>query len=162
MKQVIGTSSVSNASGTEVIANATDVFEQIDPTFKLYTAPGKRNDDPNSTATLTETPKSDLVVYELQLDATLREMFEWLAKKFNVPPNYRICLTQHQIRNLAVQCPQLLKESGATFVFFKCHDKYCVALISRKQDETLSVDLRLLDFDIKWLGEFHPHVVVPM
>ena len=124
MKQVIGTSSVSNASGTEVIANATDVFEQIDPTFKLYTAPGKRNDDPNSTATLTETPKSDLVVYELQLDATLREMFEWLAKKFNVPPNYRIC-HQHQIKSRG--CVHPVTE-GSTFVF-KCHDKYCVALI---------------------------------
>ena len=162
MKQAIGTSSVRNSSGTEIIANATDVFEHIDPTFKMYTAPGKRNDDPNSAATLTETPQTHLVAYELQSDATLREMFEWLARKFNVPPDNRLCLTQHQIRNIGVQCPQLLKEDGATFLFFKCKDQKCVALISRKQDETLAIDLRLLDFDIKWLGEFHPRVIIPM
>lgn len=162
MKQVIGTSSVSNASGTETIVAATDVFDQIDPTFKMYTAPGKLSDDPENTATLMETPKTYLIAYELQRDATLREMFEWLAKLMNVPPNHRLCLTQHQIRNIGVQCPQLLKEDGTTFVFFKCCDQYCVALVSRKQDETLAVDLRLLDFDIKWLGEFHPRIIIPM
>jgi len=160
-KQVIGTGRIYETSGTETIAGATDVFEQIDPAFKAYIAPGHIKNGDKTIALMMTTPKTHLVAHELQRDATLREMFEWLTKKLGKTLD-ELCLTQHQIRNLAVQCPQLLKESGATFILFKCCDQHCVALISRKQDETLAVDLRLLDLTITWGGEFHPHVIIPM
>lgn len=131
-----------------MLVTATDVFSQIDPTFKGYTAIGAA------------TPKTELVVYELLKDATFSQMFEWLTKKRGKSLD-ELCFTQHQIRRLAKQCPHLLKSSGATFVLFKCGKQYCVALISAKQDETLTLDLRLLDFYIEWLAEFSPHIIIP-
>ncbi|MCX6788476.1 MAG: hypothetical protein NTZ36_01155 [Candidatus Jorgensenbacteria bacterium] len=136
-------------SGTETIFSARYIFDKIDPSFRRFYEPSKA------------TPRISLVPFELQKDATFREMFEWIAKKFEKGLD-DLCLTQHQIKEVAKLYPTWLGKSGAgTFILFKSKGQFWVAEISAKADGDLLIGMFILDYPSEWLSEFHHIVVVP-
>ncbi|MCK9379129.1 MAG: hypothetical protein M0P97_03210, partial [Candidatus Moranbacteria bacterium] len=99
--------------GSEVLADASDVFASIDLDFKNWNA------DEQGMAT-GETP---IAVHELVKDANFSQIFGSLS-----PDVSRLCLTQAQIKNFVKKYRDWIRKDGyATLFLFKSNNQFFVA-----------------------------------
>ena len=133
--------------GSELLAEATDVFAYIDPDFRNWGA-----DEPGQS-----TEQAPVCVYEMAKDATFAQMFGSLALDAG-----KICLTQAQIKGFVSKHRQWLRSDGyAIFFLFRSHDQFFVARVGVCSDGKLGVNVsRFVDSNF-WLAEDRRRLVVP-
>ncbi len=135
------------ADGSELLAEANNVFAYIDPDFQNRGAgePGP------------STEQTKVCVYEMAKNATFVQMFDSLA-----PDTGKLCLTQAQIKQFVVQHRDRLQSDGfATFFLFKSHDHFFVADVSVRSGGGLRVYVRRFGHSRVWHAGSCPRVVVP-
>ncbi len=99
--------------GTEILADAKDLFSYIDSDFINYNANEKGP----------ATPETSVGVYELTQNATFSQMFGELNKDIK-----KLCLTQHQIKNFVKKYRKWLRAEGyGTFFLFESKGNFFVA-----------------------------------
>lgn len=99
--------------GSEILAEAKDVFTYIDPDFQNW-----KVDEPGSA-----TEEISACVYERVNDATFAQMFGSLSADVT-----RLCFSQAQIKSFVRKYRQLLQRNGyATFFLFRSHNQFFVA-----------------------------------
>jgi hypothetical protein len=106
------------------------------------------------------TKKTIVQVYELNFDATFKEMF----CSFNVSLD-SLCLTQHQIITFCEKHYDWLCRDGyATFFLVKVASYYLVADVNVFSYDNCNTDLRLRSLDCcsVWDGRVGSRIVVPL
>jgi len=133
--------------GSEVLADADDVFSHIDSDFHGWKAdePGKATD-----ATLAK-------VYELAQDATFAKMFGTLSGDVS-----QLCLTQAQIKAFVKQHRNWLRTGGyATFFLTESGREFFVAGVRLDVDGPLSAYVCRFGRAHVWCAGYRHRVVVP-
>jgi hypothetical protein len=133
--------------GTEILADAKDVFNYIDSDFRNWKADeaGKATD---------ETPVN---VYEMVKDGTYAELFSSLNSDVE-----KLFFTQAQIKGFVKKHRKWLRKDGyGTFFPFKSNGKRFVAFVYVFSDDRLSVLVRMFEGDGVWRAEGRPRIVVP-
>jgi hypothetical protein len=135
-------------NGTEILANAEDVFTYIDSDFKNWGA------DEAGQAT-TETPAE---VYEMEeKDATFSQIFGELSSDVK-----KLCFTQHQIKNFVKKYRNWLRTDGyATFFLFESKGRFFVARVAFLSDGGLRVNVDRFELGLVWLARHRLRFVVP-
>lgn len=133
--------------GTNILADANDVFAYIDPDFKNWKADQKGS---ASGETFVE-------VYEMKKnDGTFSQMFGSLS-----PDLQKLCLTQDQIIGFVKTQRQWLQTDGyGTFFLFMSNEQYFVADVDFSGDD-LSVSVIRFEVSRVWDADYHYRVVVP-
>ena len=134
-------------NGSEILADAKDVFAYIDSDFKNWKA--------DEMGVATEETAVD--VYEMTKDATYVQMFGSLSTDLN-----KLCLTQAQIKNFVVKHRQYLRMDGyATFFLFKSNNHFFVAYVYFNDADKLAVGVSRLGYGNVWRADFRLRFVVP-
>src|SRR3989344_5841606 len=125
--------------GTEILAEANDVFAHIDGDFRNWGAD-------EASGPTESTPAS---VYEQVRDGTFAQLFGSLSGDVS-----RLCLTQAQIKGFVRKYRQWLRADGyATFFLFKSHDQFFVASVDVGSVSALEVDVYRLGDPLVWYAE---------
>ena len=133
--------------GTEILADANDVFKYIDGDFKNWGA------DEKGPATK-ETPVN---VHEMVKDGTFAEMFSSLN-----PDVEKLFFTHHQIKNFVQKKSDWLRTDGyATFFTFKSKGERFVAYVDFGSDDRLRVYVYRFVHDDRWSAGSRHRIVVP-
>lgn len=129
--------------GTEVLANAEDVFVYIDLEFEKQDKPGPA------------TEEVTVAVYELALDATYAEMLGSLSENLR-----ESCLTQAQIKGFARKYSSWM---GRVCLFlFESHEQFFLADVNI-DDSNGELEIHLGEFNdpIRCNADYRDRVVVP-
>jgi len=138
---------IDQCDGQRVIADAKDVFSNIDSDFRIWKA------DEAGQAT----PDTPVNVFELVEDGMFSEFFGSLTTDTD-----RLCFTQDQIIVFVKKYRNWLRMGGyATFFVFKSHGEFFVADALFRSDGTLSVGVDRLEDVCCWGAERRHRVVVP-
>ena len=133
--------------GSEILANADDVFSYIDPDFR-----GWKADEPGEA-----TGAVPAKVYELAQNADFAKMFGTLSGD-----TAKLCLTQAQIKAFVKQHRNWLRTDGyATFFLFKSNGKFFVAVVYFYGVGRLKIDVGHFEDDYVWDAEDRHRLVVP-
>jgi len=138
--------------GSEILADANDVFTSIDSDFRKWKA-----DEPG--APTGETPVD---VREMIKNATFAQMFGSLSANVS-----RLCLTQAQIKGFVKQHRDWLRTGGnatfflATFFLFKSYSQFFVAVVIFYSDGRLQVNVNRFRNASVWNAETRLRLVVP-
>lgn len=133
--------------GTELLADANDVFAYIDSDFKNWGVDEKGE-------TTKETPAR---VYEMTQDGTFAQLFGSL----NVDVR-KLCFTQAQIKGFVKKHRKWLRSDGyATFFFFESHNELFVAYVYFYSDGKLEVRVRRFERLLVWSAGDRHRLVVP-
>lgn len=153
LRETFGMRLIPELDGAMTIASASDIFQHIDQAFSLSSV---------NTASRA-TPITKVHGFSLHVPMTFRDIFESLATRHKASGNLdALCLTQHQIVASAERHDEYLSEHESSMLFlFKAYEIYCVALISRGLDETLTVGFFLLDFPVPWEPVHSVLAIVP-
>ena len=133
--------------GTNVLADAKDVFAYTDPDLKNWKADQEGS---ASSETFVE-------VYEMEKkDGTFLQMFGSLSSDLQ-----KLCLTQDQIIGFVKKHRQWLRTDGyGTFFLFMSNEQHFVAFV-RFSDGRLDVRVRRFGYSYVWRADSHRRVVVP-
>lgn len=136
------------ADGKETIPNATKLFPG-----GMY---GKTVDwDAEEVGGPTGETKA--VVYEMQEDATFKQMFDSLSTDTK-----RLCLSKRQIKKFVWKHRKHLRTGGfATFFLFEEDGEFFVAFVHFLVDGRLLVDVDQFEHDLVWSADYRLRVVVP-
>ncbi len=138
---------VDACDGTETLADASDVFDIIDPDFRNW---GADEQGPATVAT-------GVAVYEMDKDATFSQMFGSLSGDVR-----ELCLTQAQIKGFVKKYRQWLRTDGfATFFLFQSRDQLFVAYVSVRSDGRLKVHVYRFERSFVWSAGLRRRLVVP-
>ena len=138
---------IDSADGSELLAEADDVFTYIDSDFRNWDA-----DEPGPA-----TEQTAVCVYEMAKDATFAQMFGSLA-----PDVAKLCLAQAQIKGFVSKHRQWLRSDGyATFFLFKSHSHFFVARVRVRSDGRLRVYVYRFEYSCVWRAGHCRRVVVP-
>ena len=133
--------------GTEILADARDVFAGIDPDFENWGA-----DEPGAS-----TAKTPVDVHEMENNGTFIQMFGSLN-----PDLDRLCFTQAQIKGFVRKYRSWLRTEGyATFFLFKSHGHFFVANVFFYSDDSLGVYVVRLERGLVWFAGYRRRIVVP-
>lgn len=133
--------------GTEILADAKDVFASIDSDFKNW-----GTDEPGQS-----TDEMPVDVHEMENDATFSQMFGELNADVK-----KLCFTQHQIKNFVKKHRKWLRADGyATFFLFESKGNFFVADVHFDSDVKLDVYVLRLGHSRVWDAENRHRVVVP-
>lgn len=133
--------------GTEVLADANDVFGWIDGNFKNWGA--------DEAGVATEETAID--IYEMEQDVNFAQIAASVS--FDVK---RLCLTQAQIKGFAKKHRKwLLKDGYATFFFFKSHGQFFVADVGVDSCGVLGCLVFRFDRSGVWRAICRRRMVVP-
>ena len=141
--------------GSEVLADALDVFVDIDPHFRTWKA-----DEPGKS-----TGKTLVEVYEMKKDGNFEELFNSLSVNAR-----EICLTQAQIMDFARKQFRWLRSGGCpTFFLFESHSWLFVAGVRVRPDGDLRVNVFRFRDSVVWSAtrnvykypDHRPCVVIP-
>ena len=133
--------------GTELLADATDVFIDIDPDFKRWGITKKER----------ATQKQPVRVYEMIRDATFAQMFYSLS-----PKKQGFRLTQAQIKQFIKKHQSWLRTDGyATFFLFKSNNQFFVAGVDLTSAGTLLVRVLRFANSHVWHAGYRLRLVVP-
>lgn len=133
--------------GTEVLADANDVFDYIDGDF--------RNWEANEPGEATEEASVD--VYELRWDTTFAQMFGLFSSDIST-----LCLSQSQIKGFCKKHREWLRSDDyGTFFLLKSHDNFLVAFVYVYSDGDLLVRVDKLENSQVWYVGDRRRVVVP-
>ncbi len=131
--------------GTEILADASDVFAYIDSDFRKW------NTDEKGPAT----DAAPVRVYEMTKDGIYTQMFGSLS--LNVR---KLCLTQAQIKGFVKKYRNWLrKDGGSTFFPFESNGEFFVASVDVYSDGRLRVDVYRFGFGSVWDAEGRYRVV---
>jgi hypothetical protein len=123
-------------NGSAIIANATDVFNWVDPDFKNWGT--DVSDNP--------TGQARVRVYEMVKDGNLQKIFCGLSDDLNL-----LCLTQDQIIQFVKKHRRYLRTEGhATFFLFKVGNEFFVAYVYLHSGGRLEVFVRRFSDDYVW------------
>lgn len=138
---------INAADGKEILADAHDVFDEIDESFGGC--------DADETGAATEETAVD--VYELERDANFAQIAAFVSSD-----EKRLCFTQAQIKGFVNKHRVWLRKCDTgTFLFFKSYGKYYVADVSRLHDGRLKCSVNRFASSVVWRAEYHFRVVVP-
>lgn len=133
--------------GSEVLANATGVFDYVDPDFKNWNI-----DKPRAS-----TPETPVEMYEMIQGGTFAQLFGSLSNDVG-----RLCLTQDQIKNFVKKYRQCLQKDGyGTFFLFKSQKNFFVAGVIFGFGKRLEVRVSRFEYDYVWYAVPHHCLVVP-
>lgn len=133
--------------GTEILAEAKEMFKYIDSDFRNWKADEKGP----------ATKETAVHVYEMAQDATFSQMFGSLSSDLRKP-----CLTQAQIKNFVRKYREWLRTGGwATFFLFESNKELFVAHVDVLSDGLLWVDVRRFEYSYVWSAEGRYRLVVP-
>ncbi len=134
--------------GTNIIAEAGDVFAFIDSDFKNWKADEKGP----------ATEKTPVHVYEMEeKDGTFSQLFCSLSSDLQ-----KLCLTQDQIIGFVKKHRNWLRTDGyGTFFLFRSNDNFFVAGVIFDSGGGLKVYVRRLTYDFVWSAGGRPRIVVP-
>lgn len=156
---------IDECDGSEILANASDMFIWIDPDFINY---GVDKKGP-------VTGKTPVRVHEMTKDSTFAQMFGSLFGAFpdgmeiaKFVEQYRsnlrkLCFTQAQIKGFVKKYRNWLRTDGyATFFLFPANNRFFVVDVSVDADGKLYVRVRRLESSYVWdAPESRHRVVVP-
>lgn len=135
------------ADGTEILAEANDVFAWIDSDFKAWGVDEKGS----------ATGKTSAAVYEMVKDATFAQMFGSMSDEVK-----KLCLTQAQIKGFVKKHRNWLRTCGyATFFLFESKGDVFVANVRFLNDGKLGVDVNRFENDNVWHADYCHRVVIP-
>lgn len=138
---------IDECDGTEILADADDVFAYIDFDFKNWNADEKGP----------PTKKTPVHVYEMERDGAFSQLFGSLSSDLG-----RLCLTQHQIKSFIQKYRNWLKTDGhGTFFLFRSNKHFFVADVFFCSDVRLGVNVDRFGDDGVWDAGFRRHFVVP-
>lgn len=138
---------VDAADGTEILADANGVFDDIEGDFRNWGA--------DETGVATE--ETDVDVYEMEQDANFAQMAASVSSDVE-----KLCLTQAQIKGFARKHRTWLQQNGyATFFFFKSHGEIFVAIVLVGSDGSLRCGVRRFVRSVVWSADYRRRVVVP-
>jgi hypothetical protein len=133
--------------GSENIADAEDIFDYIDPNFRICFADEKGE----------RTEETVVRVYEV----TKRSKFPQIFGKLNSNLE-KFCFTQHQIKNFVKKYRKWFQKDGyAMFFLFKSHGYFFVASVRSHSDDELNVVFRRFEYDFVWGADGRRRVVIP-
>jgi hypothetical protein len=133
--------------GSEILADANEVFGWIDSNFKSYGADEKGS----------ATEMTPVDVHEMAKDGEFVQLFSSLSADLN-----KLCLSQHQIKNFVVKHRDWLRTEGyGTFFLFKSKSNFFVADVRFDSGDSLGVDVHELGFGYRWSAEGRHRFVVP-
>lgn len=133
--------------GSEILADASDMFTWIDDDFRNYGADQKGP----------ATGKTPVHIYEMTKDATFVQMFGSISADMR-----KICLTQAQIKGFVRKYRNWLRTDGyATFFLFESNGHFFVASVNVNSDGNLKVHVRRFEYSDVWSAEDRRRVVVP-
>jgi hypothetical protein len=133
--------------GSEILADAEDVFAYIDSDLKNWGADEK---GPATGETFVE-------VHEIVKDAMFSQMFGLPDSDIR-----KLCLTQHQIKNFVKKHRKWLRTEGyGTFFLFKSNDQFFVARVRFASGVKLLVHVYRFGIDYVWAAECRLRMVVP-
>lgn len=104
---------IDETNGKETLAQAEDLFSDIDPDFKKW----------NLDVSSESKTSTKVQVLELIKDGVLKDIFESFGKNLD-----SICLTQHQIKDFCFKHRELMSLNSRTFFLFKVRNEYFVAI----------------------------------
>lgn len=132
--------------GTEILADAKDVFTRIDSDFKNYGA------DERGQAT----KETSVQIYEMNKSGTFSQLFCSLSSDVR-----RLCFTQAQIIGFARRYYMMLRQEGhGNFFLFESNKQFFVAGVYANLD-VFGVDVYLFGEPGVWNAEIRRRVVVP-
>lgn len=133
--------------GSEILAEANDVFAFIDSDFKNWGADEKGPE-------IGETP---VRVHEMVQNCTFSQMFGSLSSDVR-----KLCFTQAQIKGFVKKFRRWLRTDGyATLFLFESHDQFFVAFVYVRSDAKLHVFVARFGDSYVWYAECRRRVVVP-
>lgn len=139
---------IDECDGSEILSDASDVFEWIDPDFINWGA-DERGD------VTSDTPVVD--VYELEKDGSFSQIYGAFSADLE-----KLCLTQHQIKKFVQKHRRWLKEDGyGTFFLFKSNGHLFVASVNFRSDGRLNVIVGRFESDNVWDAEYRHRFVIP-
>jgi len=143
------TITIDATDGTEVLADADDVFAYVDSDFKNWGA--------NETGGAT---KEALVeVHEMTKDATFSQMFTSLSRSDDVT---KLCLTQGQIKSFVKNNRKWIRTDGyGTFFLFQSKGEIFVARVYCSSDGALYVNAGRFEYSDVWGADYCHRIVVP-
>ena len=133
--------------GTEILADASDVFPLIDSDFRNWGA-----DEPGPA-----TVDTKAAVYEMDKDAAFSQMFGSLSGDVS-----KLCLTQAQIKGFVKKHRRWLRTDGlATFFLFQSRGHLFVAGVYVLAAGRLKADVLRFEYSRVWGAVNRHRVVVP-
>ena len=125
--------------GTEILADASDVFAYIDPDLRNWNADEKGP----------ATDAAPVRVYEMTKDGTYAQMFGSLSSDAR-----KLCLTQAQIKGFVKKYRNwLMKDGYATFFLFESNGEFFVANVYVISVGELRVNVRRFGYSFVWRAE---------
>ena len=140
---------IPSINNTIRLADATDVFSQIDPDFNNSGAPKEIN----------STEEIRVYPYELTLKATFAEMFDSLHRDYDL-----LCLSEHQIREFVVKYSLLIATGLAQFpvLFLSKSNGHFFAIRVGQCEGGFCIERYPLAYYFSWPPDvYHYRVVVP-
>lgn len=140
---------IDECDGSEIIADASDMFAWIDGDFKNYGTDQKGS----------ATGKTPVRVHEMTKDAIFSQMFGSLSADMR-----KLCLTQAQIISFIRNYRNWLRPDGyATFFLLELNNQFFVVLVNVfvRSGGKLHVSVHRLEHSNVWRAERRPRVVVP-
>ena len=133
----------------ELLAEADDIFNDIDPDFKNYGCNVKG-------AKSKPTAKTAVQVYELVKDATFQQMFGAFGENLD-----RLCFSQSQIKKFVRNHREMLALNWWTSFLFKVEEEFFVARVSRYNSGILGVHVYYFSDKYVWNGGYGNRLVIP-
>lgn len=134
--------------GSEVLAEADDVFVYIDPNFKNWNA-----DEPCG-----PTSAVPVYVYEMKKDGIFSQLFGSISADVL----RKSSLAQAQIKGFVKKYRNWLRTDGhATFFLFRSHNHFFVARVDVRSGARLSVGVHPFVDSSIWHAEYRHRVVIP-
>ena len=133
--------------GTEILADASDVFVYIDSDFRNWNADEKGP----------ATDAAPVRVYEMIRDGTHAQMFGSLSSDVR-----KQCLTQAQIKGFIKKYRKWLRKDGyVTLFLFESRGHFFVASVDVRSRGRLYVYVGRFENDYVWLAGYRHRLVVP-
>jgi hypothetical protein len=146
--EYLAIATISATSGTETLAEATDVFiGDIDSDFERWgtNVPGE------------PTEEVGVQVLELSKNGKFAEIYGSVAGDLD-----KLCLSQGQIKSFCRNRADLIRSDGyATFLLFKVGDQFFVANVRQHVDGRLSVFVLRFGHDSVWRAGCRYRFVLP-
>ncbi len=138
---------IDECDGSEILADADDVFAWIDSDFRNWGANEKGHAKGN-------TP---VQVCELEKDAKFYQIYGASSVDLD-----KLCLTQHQIKKFVQKHRSWLRTDGyGTFFLFKSKSHYFVAYVRFRSADELRVGVRRFECDRVWRAVVRHRFVIP-
>ncbi len=137
---------IDNCDGSEILADASDVFTWIDSDLRNWDADEKGQ----------ATENIPVQVYELEKDGKYPQIYSAHSSDLDM-----LCLTQHQIKKFVQKYQNWLQTDGyATFFLFKSNSYYFVAFVYFRSHGRLGVGVYRPGYGHTWdAGNRHRFVL---